>query len=96
MESQVMLGIVVFVLFIVTIGLLVKYLSKGSQEAQSVDVNPIGEYRPTTKVFSTRNSTANKFGRYKITLAGGTQKTLVGNLATILEVNNVESYYEIK
>lgn len=101
MESQVMLGIVVFALFVAAIGVLVKYFTKHNKPYQSVEVNPVGTYRPASsvKVPSAphgQDFTAKKFGRYKVTLVGGKQKTLVGNLATILETNSVESYYEIK
>ena len=99
MESQVMLGIVVFALFVVAIGTLVKYLTKHNKPYQSVEVNPVGTHRPSlsaAKVFSAPyGSVENKFGRFKVTLADGTKKTIVGNLKTILEVNSVKDYYEI-
>ena len=99
MESQVMLGIAVFALFVVAIGALIKYFTKHNKPYQSVEVNLVGTHRPSSaaKVFSAPYGSAeDKFGRFKVTLADGSKKTIVGNLKTILEVNSVKDYYEIK
>jgi flagellar basal body-associated protein FliL len=99
MESQVMLGILLFVLIVVSIGAVIKHLSKPKNDITFLGIDPVGTHRPSsaTKVFSAPYGSAeDKFGRFKVTLADGSKKTIVGNLKTILEVNSVKDYYEIK
>ena len=101
METKMILGVVLYAVVVFIIGALIKQLGDGNKPKE-VEVNPIGTYRnesaPNTfsKGYSAILSDTKRFGRFKITLSDGTQKTLVGSLATILEVNNVESFYEIK
>ena len=100
METKMILGVVLCAVVVFIIGALIKKLGDGNKPKEVV-VNPVGTYRKQSApcIFSKGygdDVSTNRFGRFKVTLGDGTKKTLVGNLATILEVNNVESFYEIK
>lgn len=101
METKMILGVVLCAVVVFIIGALIKKLGDGNKPKEVV-VNPVGTYRkesaPNTfsKGYGAMLRDTQRFGRFKVTFGDGTKKTLVGNLATILEVNNVESFYEIK
>lgn len=94
------LGVVLCAVVVFIIGALIKKLGDGNKPKE-VEVNPVGTSRKGSlsatysKAYGGKSDTQ-RFGRFKVTLPDGTKKTLVGNLTTILEVNNVESFYEIK
>lgn len=100
METKMILGVVLCVVVVFIIGALIKKLGDGNKPKE-VEVNPVGIHRKGNSEFIypspyIKGGDNDRFGRFKVTLGDGTKKTLVGNLATILEVNNVESFYEIK
>jgi hypothetical protein len=96
METKIILGVILCVVVIFTIGSLIKWLGD-LNKPKEVKANPVGKYREVEyPSYHKKVGETNRFGRFKVTLGDGTKKTLVGNLATILEVNNVESFYEIK
>jgi hypothetical protein len=100
METKIILGVVLCAVAVFFIGELIKKLSDGNKPKE-IEVNPVGTYRKESasatysKAYGGKPDTQ-RFGRFKVTSGDGTKRTLVGNLATILEVNNVESFYEIK
>lgn len=100
METKMILGVVLCAVVVFAIGALIKWLGD-SNKPKEVKVNHVGTHRKQSApcTFSRGyggDVSSNRFGRFKVTLCDGTKKTLVGNLATILEINNVESFYEIK
>lgn len=100
METKMILGVVLCAVVVFIIGALIKKLGDGNKPKEVV-VNHVGTHRKVnSEIISpsqyTKGGDDDRFGRFKVTLGDGTKKTLVGNLATIIEVHNVESFYEIK
>lgn len=101
METKMILGVVLCAVVVFIIGALIKKSGDGNKQKEFVhlSVDPQGKFRDyswVSKLNISELSDNKRFGRFKVTFGDGTKKTLVGNLATILEVNNVESFYEIK
>lgn len=101
METKMILGVVLCAVVVFIIGALIKKLGDGNKPkgVAHLSVAPQGKlrnYSVVSKLNISELCDTKRFGRFKVTLSDGTKKTLVGNLATILEVNNVESFYEIK
>lgn len=95
MESQVMLGIVLCVMIITIISTIILKLATKNESDKAVLTIKNGERFSPSK-YGKSSATVEKFGRYKVKLSNGQNRTLVGNLSTILENNSVESFHEIK
>lgn len=95
MDIKILLGIVLLMVFIAAVILVVNRKGSSYDSKEEVIVFSPDGTKKTQKV-QKKEKPSSQFGRFKITLLDGTQKTVVGNLKTILNVNDVKGYHEIK
>lgn len=90
METKILVGIIICSLLAIAISKIIGKISTLNKKKRlSLVIDKAG-------VQTYRGKVDNGYGRYKVTLLDGTKRTVVGNISTILEVNDVVDYYEIK
>lgn len=89
MNTQEIMGLVVFGIIILVISYIVFNFDKAKYE-------PDEEGEIKVSKGSVPKLSVDKFGRYKVKLSSGQNLTIIGKLSTILNNNSVVSYHEIK
>ena len=89
MNTQEIMGLVLFGIIILTISYIVFNFDKSKYtEDEEGEITVVQGGAP--------NLSVDKFGRYKVKLSSGQSLTILGKLSAILNNNSVVSYHEIK